>query len=137
MCPPRKKSDPTGGADLEGVLRTFCPPMLAILVDGLPRDEGNWVYELKYDGFRAIAAVSDGEVHVISRNGLDLASRFPSVARSLSAFRKGAAILDGEIVALDPDGVPRFELLQRGEGERTIFIALGNLRCPTQAAQPA
>ena len=104
------------------LLRNFCPPMLAILVDGLPRDEENWVYELKYDGFRAIAAVADGEVHVISRNGLDLASRFPSVARSLSAFRKGSAILDGEIVALDPDGVPRFELLQRGEGERTIFI---------------
>ncbi len=103
-------------------VRQFCPPMLAVLVDGIPPDEANWIWELKYDGFRAVAALEDGEVAVISRNGLDLGDRFPMVVSALAKLRKHAAVLDGEIVAAGKDGIPRFELLQRGEGARTSYV---------------
>lgn len=96
--------------------------MLAVLVDGIPSDESQWVYELKYDGFRALAATSGGNAAMLSRNGLDLAGRFPAVAAAVARLRKHEAVLDGEIVAIGEDGVPRFELLQRGEGARTVFV---------------
>ncbi|HUF16607.1 MAG TPA: DNA ligase, partial [Thermoanaerobaculia bacterium] len=117
-----KRTSAAPDIDPEKLVRGFCPPMLAVLVDGIPPDETNWVYELKYDGFRAIAASSVGRVAVISRNGIDLADRFPTVAASVSRLRGHQAVLDGEIVAVGKDGVPRFELLQRGQGTRTSYI---------------
>ena len=67
----------------EQLLRRLFPPMLATLADTAPRDEEHWTYELKYDGFRAIAAITGGEVALWSRNQLDLASRFPHIAEAL------------------------------------------------------
>ena len=91
-------------------------PMLAASSDALPRGEG-WIFEPKWDGFRAIVTLASGDATLTSRNGNDLTQRFPSVARSVEhALRTSDAVLDGEICALDEQGRSRFSLLQQGEG---------------------
>jgi len=88
-------------------------PMLA--VDGrLPDGEG-YGYEWKWDGFRGCVRVAaDGTTRITSRNGNDLTPAYPELPASLAAALAGrAAVLDGEIVALNPDGRPEFELMQR------------------------
>src|SRR5205085_2190097 len=106
----------------EQLLRKVFPPMLATLADAPPSDERNWTYELKYDGFRAIAAIVDGEIALWSRNELDLAVRFPHIATIVSRIKVKQAVLDGEIVALDEKGAPRFQLLQQGDNRELIFF---------------
>jgi bifunctional non-homologous end joining protein LigD len=96
--------------------------MLATLADAPPPDEKNWIYELKYDGFRAVSAISDGRVAMWSRNELDLASRFPRIYEALTKLKIPEAVLDGEVVALDEKGAPRFQLLQQGQKREKIFI---------------
>lgn len=104
------------------LLQKVFPPMLATLTSEAPRAESGWLYELKYDGFRAIAAVTDGEVAMLSRNELDLAGRFPRVAATLAKLKEREIVLDGEIVVLDANDVPRFQLLQQGGNERLIVF---------------
>ncbi|MDP9360990.1 MAG: non-homologous end-joining DNA ligase, partial [Acidobacteriota bacterium] len=106
----------------ETLLRKVFPPMLATLTDAPPRDERNWAYELKYDGFRAVAAIIGGNVAMWSRNGLDLAARFPAVAAALSKLKVPDVVLDGEIVVLDEHGAPRFQLLQQGDRRELIVV---------------
>lgn len=107
----------------EALLKKLSPPMLATLASEPPRDESNWVFEVKYDGFRAVSALSGGELAMWSRNGLDLQSRFPTVAKSLRAIKVDEAVMDGEVVALDASGTPRFQLLQRSEAAATVYVA--------------
>jgi len=99
----------------EQLLEQLFPPMLATLVTTLPRSEENWIFELKYDGFRAISAIVGGKVAMWSRNAIDLRSRFPNVGDALEDVDVESAVLDGEIVALDEEGAPRFQLLQQGD----------------------
>lgn len=106
----------------EQLLRKVFPPMLATLTDAPPRDESNWTYELKYDGFRAIAGIVDGEVALLSRNELNLADRFPHIETVVSRIKVREAVLDGEIVALDENGAPRFQLLQQGDNRELVFF---------------
>jgi bifunctional non-homologous end joining protein LigD len=96
--------------------------MLATLVDEVPPDEANWVYEIKYDGFRAIGAVVGGELALWSRNELDLQPRFPKVASAVKKLRAAEFVIDGEIVALDDEGAHRFQLLQQGNSREVIFV---------------
>jgi len=105
----------------ETLLRRVFPPMLATLTVAPPKDEDNWAYELKYDGFRAVVAIAGGEMAMWSRNELDLVPRFPKVAEALRKLKVPDVVLDGEIVALDEKGAPRFQLLQQGNRE-LIFI---------------
>ena len=72
-----------------------------------------WHYELKLDGYRAIAVKQNGNVHLFSRNGISFNSKFPSVVEALEKFRTRRFILDGEIVALDVRGRHSFALLQK------------------------
>ncbi len=107
----------------ERLLERLFPPMLATPAARPPAAEAEWLYELKYDGFRALAALSGGRVAIWSRNRLDLARRFEGMAAALGRLVVGDAVLDGEIVALDPRGAPRFQLLQKGHDEAAIFVA--------------
>jgi bifunctional non-homologous end joining protein LigD len=107
----------------ERLLERLFPPMLATLATRPPKDEAAWLYELKYDGFRALSAVSGGRVAVWSRNRLDLAERFAGVAAALRRLVVGDAVIDGEIVALDRHGAPRFQLLQKGHDEDAVLVA--------------
>ncbi|MGA7614213.1 MAG: DNA ligase D [Thermoanaerobaculia bacterium] len=104
------------------LLRRVFPPMLATLASAPPPDPESWQLELKYDGFRGVAALHDGDLALWSRNGLDLAERFPSIAAALRRLRSTDVVLDGEIVALDRKGTPRFQLLQRGEGANFVYF---------------
>ncbi|MDQ6799693.1 MAG: non-homologous end-joining DNA ligase, partial [Acidobacteriota bacterium] len=106
----------------EQLLRKLFPPMLATLADAPPVDDSNWTYEMKYDGFRALVAIVGGEFAMWSRNELDLASRFPAIAEAVRKMKVGEVVLDGEIVALDDKGAPRFQLLQQGEQSEIIFF---------------
>jgi bifunctional non-homologous end joining protein LigD len=99
----------------EKLLEAVMPPMLATLQESVPGPEDEWVLELKYDGFRALCAVSGGKAAMWSRNGLDLAARFPAVAKALTRLVVGDAVIDGEVIAPDASGVPRFERLQQGK----------------------
>ena len=105
----------------ETLLRKVFPPMLATLTTAPPSDENEWVYELKYDGFRALCAIAGGELAMWSRNEIDLAPRFPKVAAALQKLKVPDVVFDGEIVALDEEGRPRFQLLQQGNRE-LIFL---------------
>src|SRR5436309_2896715 len=88
----------------------FVEPMLAKPVSELP-EGSNWQYEIKLDGYRALAVKDRGEVRLLSRRNNVLNDRFPSIAEALKSIDDGLT-LDGEIVALDARGRPSFNLLQ-------------------------
>lgn len=88
-------------------------PMLATLTDE-PFDDPNWIFEIKLDGFRAIAEVHDKHVELYSRNQLSFSSRFPRIVEALGGLEANA-VLDGEIVGLDSEGISHFQLLQNLE----------------------
>lgn len=96
--------------------------MLATLADAPPSDPKSWSYELKYDGFRAVVAISNGEIAMLSRNEIDLAPRFPKTYQALKKWNVNEIIVDGEIVVLDETGAPRFQLLQRSGKERMVIF---------------
>jgi bifunctional non-homologous end joining protein LigD len=97
-------------------------PMLATLVDA-PFDDPAWIFEVKWDGYRAIATIdARGTVALASRNGLDLLKRFPGLASIGAGFRSLPVIADGEICVLDDRGRSSFQALQRSEAALT-FVA--------------
>lgn len=88
-------------------LRDPIEPMLARAADRLPDSEDH-VYEVKWDGIRAMIALDEGQVRIRGRNGLDLAKQFPELLIPEQAFRATSALFDGEIVCLEADGRPDF-----------------------------
>ena len=86
------------------------PPMMATLVDA-PFDDPAWLYEIKWDGYRAVAYVQEGSVELISRNEKPFTEKYTPVADALEQLRFDA-IFDGEIVAVDERGLANFQLLQ-------------------------
>jgi len=90
-------------------------PMLATPAEALPTG-GDWVYEVKWDGYRALGYVRGGEARLVSRNGNDLTARFPEVAKALAkAARSPECVVDGEVCALDENGRPSFSAMQQGK----------------------
>jgi len=87
-------------------------PMLARLSQ-LPRDDGRWAVEVKWDGVRAIAYCKPGRVELQTRNLNDVSVQYPEVRRISRALGSHDAVLDGEIVAFDENGTPSFERLQQ------------------------
>jgi bifunctional non-homologous end joining protein LigD len=85
-------------------------PMLATLTDQ-PFDSKDYVYEIKWDGYRALASIKNGVVDLYSRNLKDFSGAYPAVVRMLERI-KDEVILDGEIIAYTKKGVPSFQLLQ-------------------------
>jgi bifunctional non-homologous end joining protein LigD len=108
--------------DPEVLLGRVWPPMLAVLAKGTPAPAERYVYEVKYDGYRAVAAISGDQVSVRSRNDLDFAARFPWVAPALKQVVVGEAVLDGELVALDEAGVSRFQRLGDASAEHRYAV---------------
>src|SRR4051812_5305952 len=82
----------------------FIPPMLATLTDR-PFDSPDWIYEIKYDGYRTIARIEGNQVNLLSRNNLSFDEVFRPIAKVLT-FLGFDCILDGEICILDADGKP-------------------------------
>ena len=92
-------------------------PMLATPVDH-PFDGPEWLFEIKWDGYRAVAFIENGKLRLTSRNQNDLTPRYPEL-RELGNFIKAKnAILDGEVVVLDDQGRSSFSLMQQRTGIR-------------------
>ena len=98
-------------------------PMLATLIDQ-PFDDEDWLYEIKWDGYRALAFLDGKSVRLVSRNQNDLTAAYPELHAIPDCIQARAAVLDGEIVALDEHGRSSFSLMQQrtgvGEGGRRI-----------------
>jgi len=103
-------------ADLPSAKPRFIEPMKAKLVDEPPR-HGDWIYELKFDGIRAIALKTDHKVSLISRNERKLDARFPEIVDAVKNLPVRECVIDGEAVALDQEGRSSFQLLQALEIE--------------------
>ncbi len=107
----RKRDD---GAAIPAKHREYTP-MLATLVDDIPKGD-EWVFEVKWDGYRALAYVSGGDVTLRSRRGNDFTERFATVARALEqAVKTPDCVLDGEVCALDDEGRSSFSAMQQGK----------------------
>jgi bifunctional non-homologous end joining protein LigD len=101
----------------------FVAPQLATLVGETPQGEG-WIHEIKLDGYRALAAVAGGESCLYTRNEHDVSAKFATVAAAAAALPVESALLDGEIVAITPDGRTSFQSLQNLlRGDRSVQIA--------------
>lgn len=92
-------------------------PMLATLVDA-PFSDPDWIFETKWDGFRSICFLQNGKARFVSRNQLDMTGQYPELAKLAEYVNAKQVILDGEIVALDEQGRPRFQLLQPRHGRK-------------------
>jgi bifunctional non-homologous end joining protein LigD len=100
--------------------RATYAPMLATLADDVPAGSG-WLFEVKWDGYRAITRVAGGEATLTSRRGNDLTARFSSVAKAIeAAVRTPDCILDGEVCALDERGRSSFSAMQQGKPDTPI-----------------
>ncbi len=110
--------------------RWYVEPMKALAVPAIP--EGSWRLEMKFDGYRAIATIAGGRAELWSRNHHPLGNRYPELLPAFTALPVKQAVLDGEIVALDPRGRPSFQLLQRSVRARLrpplFFYAFDLLR---------
>ncbi len=98
-----------------GPLPTAIHPMLATLVEE-PFDDDQWLYEIKWDGYRAVTFLKNGKATLVSRNQNELTDEFPEIARALEELSIENAIIDGEVVALDEQGRSSFSLMQQRTG---------------------
>jgi bifunctional non-homologous end joining protein LigD len=109
---------------------TTIHPMLATSVDK-PFDGADWLFEIKWDGYRAVTFIDNGKVRLVSRNQNELTQRFPELKDLATSVKAKTAILDGEVVALDEEGRASFSLMQ----QRTGFHPGGH-RAPPKADVP-
>jgi bifunctional non-homologous end joining protein LigD len=102
--------------DLPSAKPRFIQPMKPRLLEK-PPTAGDWMYELKFDGIRAIAVKIDKKVSLLSRNENELARRFPEIVEAIKNLPARECVIDGEVVALDDEGRSSFQLLQALELE--------------------
>jgi bifunctional non-homologous end joining protein LigD len=112
---PKRGPSPLHAAELDGAKKTAMParmaPMLATLAERAFSDP-NWLFEIKWDGVRALAWIENGELTLRARSGSDITSQYPDLGGLKEAFSGRQAIIDGEIAALDERGHSDFEKLQ-------------------------
>lgn len=127
----KKKNDSTNGIKhfknyataLSGAKKhtEFIEPMLCKVADK-PFDDREWAFEIKWDGYRAIADLSKDAIRLYSRNGIDFSEKFKKIVNSLK-LQEHQMVLDGEIVAYDDTGKPNFQWLQRiGDNPNLVLI---------------
>jgi bifunctional non-homologous end joining protein LigD len=126
-----RRDEAGGRIDLEQAEEAPMPqtlePMKATLVDAAFDDE-RWFFEVKWDGVRVLAFVNNGTLRLQTRTGHSANDRYPELAGLSKAVSLKQAILDGEVVALDPEGRPSFQLLQnRGREPATIQYVVFDL----------
>jgi len=122
-------SPPSDGAssisalkNLNGAVKREMPsaiqPMLASVIER-PFDDPNWLFEIKWDGYRAVSFIENDNVRLVSRNQNDLTGRYPELQALPKFLNAESAILDGEVVVLDEHGRPSFSLMQQRTGIRS------------------
>jgi bifunctional non-homologous end joining protein LigD len=108
--------------DLKGATKRPMPtaiqPMLASIAEE-PFDNPNWLFEIKWDGYRVISFIENRTVRMVSRNQNDLGPRYPELRELPKLVNAKTAILDGEVVVLDEQGRPSFSLMQQRTGIRS------------------
>ena len=102
---------PSNYISREKKYRDFIVPMMAKLYDKA-FDDPKWIFEIKWDGYRAIAEINGKDTRLYSRNGLSFSNKYPTIYNEIRKIKK-KVVLDGEIVALDDNGMPNFQLLQQ------------------------
>ncbi len=103
-------------------LRFPIEPMKASLGSLPPSSQDEqWAYEIKWDGYRTLAFVNDGDLRLQSSSGLDVTAKYPELSGLGTAVNAPSAIIDGELVVLDPNGRPSFEMLQRHETQVAFY----------------
>ena len=121
----------THGADLpampEGAVAASLPqtlsPQLATLVSQAPADAGDWIYEIKFDGYRLLARIDGDDVQLLTRNGIDWTAKMPRLVAGITRLGLPSGWLDGEIVVMNAAGVPDFQSLQNAfDGAATDAI---------------
>ena len=95
-------------AELPGTLA----PELATLVNRVPADPQDWIFEIKFDGYRLLTRIKGDSVHCLTRNGNDWTAKLPRLAKAVAQLGMRSAWLDGEIVVMNDQGVPSFGALQ-------------------------
>jgi bifunctional non-homologous end joining protein LigD len=105
-------------------LPEFRPPQLATLVDEVPQGS-NWVFEMKYDGYRCLAAIAGQEVRLYTRNGNDWTTQFGAIREPLAELTAGSALIDGEICAFNAAGKTDFSTLKDAlsTGDPLVYFA--------------
>src|SRR5580704_16947285 len=113
--PPKRNPSPLRPDELQDARKASMPsrlePMLATLADH-PFSDPNWLFEIKWDGVRALAWIDNGALTLRARSGADITGRYPELASLPTALSARQAVLDGEIAALDARGLSDFGLLQ-------------------------
>ena len=107
----RERDQPMPEGAVRGDLPKAQAPQLASVAEKAP-DTDDWINEIKFDGYRLLCWLQQGEVRVMTRNGLDWTDRLPAVARAVQGLRAATALVDGELVALDKQGASSFPALQ-------------------------
>ncbi|SHM93136.1 bifunctional non-homologous end joining protein LigD [Pseudomonas asturiensis] len=97
-------------AKTKNALPELLPPQLATLVEAPPA--GEWLYEIKFDGYRILTRIQDEEVRLFTRNGHDWTDRLPELAKAIKALKLQDTWFDGEVVVLNDEGLPDFQALQ-------------------------
>jgi bifunctional non-homologous end joining protein LigD len=122
----RKKDDEAAPPGARGQRKYR--PMLATLAEKVPTGD-EWLHEVKWDGYRAIATMRGGDLDLRSRNDNQLNDRFPTVVRALErALRTPDCVLDGEVVAIGQDGRATFSAMQQGkEGTTYVYVVFDAL----------
>ena len=115
QSPPKREPSPLHAAELRGARKSALPtrmgPMLATLSER-PFSDPNWLFEIKWDGVRALARINNGELNLQSRSGTDITSHYPDLSGLPEAFSGPQALIDGEIAVLDRWGHSDFQRLQ-------------------------
>jgi bifunctional non-homologous end joining protein LigD len=140
--PIRKRSKASTG-DLAGApkaaLPGFLAPCLATLSEKAPA-AGDWLHEIKFDGYRLEARLDNGKVKLLTRRGLDWTRKFPTVAAAIAGLPATKALFDGEVVVEGEDGVTSFSLLQQalkaGDDKRMVFYAFDLMHLDGRDLQP-
>ena len=105
-------------------------PMLAVPLEE-PFESDDWLFEIKWDGYRAVSFIKDGQLRLVSRNQNDLTAQYQELADLTKFLRAKNAVLDGEVVAVDEQGRPSFSLMQQRTG-----IRHGRFRAPGRSDVP-
>src|SRR5688572_15483154 len=123
MSPPQRKTrrNRLRPAAAAAVMPSSVEPMLPTAVK-LPFSDPQWLFEPKWDGYRALCFLKDGQVRFISRNRRNLTQRFPELQEISASIKAQTAIIDGEIVALDRSGKPSFDALRYRQRQGAIVF---------------
>ena len=122
----RRSAEPERSNRRRGGLPDFVPPSLATL-HSIPPDGAEWIHEIKFDGYRIEARLDHGAVRLLTRKQLDWTHRFARIAKAVATLPAETALLDGELIVEDENGISSFSLLQtdlkNGRDDRFVYWA--------------